>query len=170
MFNDEAWFQDLEEDLKKQIILSYELYDREIELQSKLSDYSFIIFPTAKAYEGFLKAYFFKLGLISLHTYEGTRFRIGKSLNPDIHPSRQSDDWVYGDLNHMCGPDTAKLLWQTWLECRNRVFHYYIRKEHSLSLTAAKNKLDQLIEAIKAAYSCEITSLPDDLKIVNESK
>ena len=45
-------------------------------------DYSFVVFPTAKAYEGFLKKMFFDLGFITEEDYRGKRFRIGKALNP----------------------------------------------------------------------------------------
>ena len=50
----------------------------------KISDYSFIVAPAAKAYEGYLKEFFLKVGVISQEDYESDRFRVAK---PSTLPS-----------------------------------------------------------------------------------
>ena len=47
-------------------------------------DFSFVIFPFAKVYEGFLKKFFYKIGAINQHQYESERWRVGKALNPSL--------------------------------------------------------------------------------------
>lgn len=152
----ESWFTQLHKEQQEHVALSLELYQRELDLKTKLVDYSFLVFPIAKAYEGFLKSYFYSLGLIDKQTYEGTRFRIGRALNPDISNSHKDEHWVYDDVTQICGEALAKQLWQAWLECRNRVFHYYPKKATSIDIYKAQQHIIQLIEAIKAAVECKI--------------
>jgi hypothetical protein len=54
----------------------------------RISDYSFIVAPAAKAYEGYLKEFFFRIGLIDKYTYQSDRFRVGKTLNPSLRFKR----------------------------------------------------------------------------------
>jgi hypothetical protein len=56
---------------------SFHLLDREKENSSNSHDYAFVVFPAAKAYEGFLKKVLFDLKLITKQQYLGDRFRIG---------------------------------------------------------------------------------------------
>ena len=50
---------------------------------AKVSDYSYLVFPFAKAYEGFLKKLLLDLQLIKESEYHGDRIRIGRVLNPN---------------------------------------------------------------------------------------
>ena len=77
----------MEEPMRDLVGESYLLLEREERLNENLHDYSFVVFPMAKAYEGFLKKLFFDLGLINKRQYQGDRFRVGKSLNPNL-PTR----------------------------------------------------------------------------------
>ena len=47
-----------------------------------ISDYSFLVAPIAKAYEGFLKDFFLQIGIIDKHAYNSDNLRVGKTLNP----------------------------------------------------------------------------------------
>lgn len=152
----ESWFQYLPENQKAQVQLCFDLYERELELNSDLSDYSFIIFPLAKVYEGFLKVYFYNLGLIDDRTYSGTRFRVGRSLNPDISHARRDEYWIYDDVANICGKQLARQLWDTWLKCRNRIFHYFPQNNTVLTLTKVKQYMEEIVDAIDAAIACEI--------------
>lgn len=154
---EESWFQQLDADHQSHIRLSFELLEREKEFNSSLHDYSFVVFPAAKAYEGFLKLYLFNLGLIDEQVYKGTRFRIGRALNADIRGSQKDDFWLYDEVEQICGQDVARLLWQAWLECRNRVFHYFPEREHSITFSQAEERLLQLVDAIRAGVECQIT-------------
>ena len=42
-------------------------------------DYGFVVFASAKAYEGFLKKLFLDMGLITKQQFESDHFRIGRA-------------------------------------------------------------------------------------------
>lgn len=150
----EHWFEQIPERPKKLLALSLDLYQRELSQKSDLEDYSFLVFPAAKAYEGFLKHYFFTQGLISKGTYEGKRFRIGRALNPDIHPKGRDEYWLYDDVSKRCGSDLALELWDTWLVCRNQVFHFFPLKDTSVSISEAQRMIEKIFSAIRITIYC----------------
>lgn len=116
--------------------------------------YSFLVFSVAKVYEGFLKKFLFDLHLTNKEAYESRRFRIGRALNPDVSFRQRDQWWFYDDVMRKCGEKSAKKIWQAWLECRNQIFHYFPAHNKKLSIKEAEAKIDQLIEAMKAALSC----------------
>lgn len=160
------WFLQLPEEQQKLIELSIVLYEREQKLGTQLTDYSFIIFPIAKAYEGFIKQYLYDLHLISQNTFEGRRFRLGRALNPDIRESQRDEFWLFDDLANMCGEQIARSMWETWLECRNRIFHYFPSRNVQLTLTAAGSRLQLLDETITNAYQCRVDNLAQQNDVV----
>ncbi len=113
--------------------------------RQSFSDYSFLVAPLAKAYEGFLKTFFLKSGYIDEHEFYGDHFRVGKVLNPSLKKQRFS---VYKKLSKEKGERTADFAWKTWKEGRNLVFHYFPHNLKRLSLEEAKERIDQIIEAI----------------------
>ena len=156
LFFSQSWYTRLSSWEKELVRTAVELFSREERLHSFFEDYSFIVFPMAKAYEGFLKKYFYDLGLISLAMYNDKHFRIGRSLNPDIHPSRRENDWVYGGLVEICGTEVSRNLWETWLSCRNQLFHYFPTFEKRLSLEESGKHLEQLAAAMETAVECQV--------------
>lgn len=156
LFLHRPWFSQLPKEQQELVELTIVLYEREQKLDTTLVDYSFILFPVAKAYEGFLKHYLFELDLISEKTFEGRRFRIGRALNPDIRENQRDEFWLYDNVAQMCGDETARALWETWLECRNRIFHYFPSKNIRLDLTAVETHLSLLDETITSAYQCKV--------------
>ena len=48
------------------------------------TDYSYLVFPYAKLYEGFLKDIFLSAEIISQTEYVSDHFRIGKALSPSM--------------------------------------------------------------------------------------
>lgn len=120
------------------------------------SDYGFIVFPAAKVYEGYLKTFFYQLGLISKWSYIDEHFRIGKALNPDLPKRFRDGSWVFDDLCAVCSETTARKLWEAWKQGRNAVFHYQEAKEKELTLDQAEERLHILAEAMKAASECEV--------------
>lgn len=137
--------------------VSYKLFEREEANGDKWHDYSFIVFPMAKAFEGFLKKLFFDLGLISNKQYTGERFRVGKSLNPHL-PKRYQWDWVYGRLITRCGgEETPMLLWESWKKARNRIFHYFPQHQEFITLVEAKQLLLDISQAMDVAlFKCKL--------------
>lgn len=79
LFYTQSWYLYLQPPERELIQISLELLAREERLNSSFSDYSFIVFPFAKAYEGFLKKFFYDMSLISRDVYESHRFRIGRA-------------------------------------------------------------------------------------------
>lgn len=151
----EPWFEYLGPKQQQLVLLAFQLLEREKELQSNFIEYAFIVFPMSKAYEGFLKQYFFELALIDTGTFEGKRFRVGRALNPDIRRSQRDEFWLYDDLEHLCGEPMARELWETWLECRNRVFHFFpAGKEPTVTLERAETLLNRVREAMEQAVAC----------------
>jgi hypothetical protein len=146
---DAAWFRYLDAYQKELVLVSLSLANQKQTL-SNLKDYSFIVFPMAKAYEGFLKKVFFDLQLISKETYEGNHFRIGRALNPDIRSYQRDKDWLYDNVALKFGKQTARYLWDTWLKCRNRVFHYFSNNQQFLSFKEALARIQMMKQAIQA--------------------
>lgn len=150
-----SWYQSLYDQEKRLVENAIQLYEREYELDSELKDYSFIVFPISKAYEGFLKRRFFDFKLIERKTYEGGRFRIGKALNPDVTERSRDKYWLFDDLSQLCGNQLARELWDTWLVCRNHVFHFYPLSDNSLSLESAGNYLLRVSNAMRTLIECQ---------------
>ncbi|MDO8514896.1 MAG: hypothetical protein Q7S14_00185, partial [bacterium] len=106
------------------------------------NDYSFLVFPFAKAYEGFLKLLFLRRGLIRKREYESDHWRVGKALSPYMHQ-------VYDRL----GPDLAERMWQTWKRGRNSIFHFYPHRVKSLSLTEAQDIIAEILMTMEFCVS-----------------
>jgi hypothetical protein len=141
------WFSLLEPDQQRSVLLS---------LETDFSDYSFVLFPISKTYEGFLKKFLFTMGLITQEVYEGRNFRIGRALNPDISRSQRDQWWLYDNVEAACGPDLARKLWQAWLQCRNHVFHYFPGSPNELSLQQVEQKFYLLIDLFELAWQCQV--------------
>lgn len=119
---------------------------------SGLSDYSFVVFPFAKVYEGFLKKLFFKIGAINQQQYESDHWRVGKALNPNLEKDLRHES-VYDRLN----PQTAEILWQAWKNGRNQIFHFWPGRSKPLTLEVAKEVIREIGQAMeKALEECEI--------------
>jgi hypothetical protein len=144
------WFTRLPLSQKELLQQSFYLLE-DVNLHARtFFDYSFIIMPAAKAYEGFVKDLLFQLDLITANEYNGIRFRIGKALNPELairYPQKYGI--LYDDLERIFGgPHIAAQLWATWKACRNEVFHYFVKADHSITLEAALGKLNMIVDTI----------------------
>ena len=115
-------------------------------LSGKISDYSYLVFPFAKAYEGFLKHFFLDLGLITDAEFFGDDIRIGKILNPYFMKQPFS---VYTKLKHHHGDEEIpRQLWEIWIKGRNQVFHYFPHNFRKLSRTEAAEIIDGFVRAM----------------------
>ena len=117
----------------------------------RYSDYSFIIFPLAKSYEGFLKLFFFQLGIVNKEAYFGRHFRIGRSFNPDLVYHLRDKTWLYDDVVRVCGEEAAREMWSIWLEGRNHLFHFFPKEKHKVSLVEAKILLRRFLSVMTFA-------------------
>lgn len=148
-------YRSLAPDLQELLRTSVSLYTRERRLGPQFPDYSFVVFPLAKAYEGFLKQYLLELHLLTTEQYHDKRFRIGRALNPDLRNHQRDEQWLYDDIVRMCSPDLGRELWDTWLHCRNRIFHFFPSSNQKLSLAKSGEYLLLIYTAMDNARSCQ---------------
>ena len=127
-------------------------------INDRFHDYSFIVFPAAKAYEGFLKTLFLDMGFITEKDYFGKRLRVGKVLNPSLDRSKYKKISVYDKIADYCGgEDLAKNLWNTWKEARNLLFHWFPKEKNAVTLYEAELRFNMVIESMNLAYKeCKI--------------
>ena len=111
------------------------------------TDYSYLVFPYAKLYEGFLKDVFLHLGIIPMSDYMSSRFRIGKVLNPNIVQQLHGKS-AFGQLRDRYGLALAEKLWHAWREGRNLVFHYFPGNFRMLSREQALATIELLTNAM----------------------
>lgn len=101
------------------------------------TDYSFVVFPFAKAYEGFLKQIFLDVKFISHLDYISDHFRLGKVMSPNL-VRKLGDRSVYQKICDQAGCELADRIWNTWKLGRNQVFHYFPHNLRSLSFKEAE--------------------------------
>ena len=151
------WWNYLRDDLKEHLRLSSYLADKSTEWSKTFHDYSFIVFPAAKAYEGFLKKLFFDMGFITREEYFGKHFRIGKALNPDLEEKYREDGWVFAKMQEYCGRDLPERLWETWKKSRNRLFHWFPDEQNKVSHPEAVERLLMIVVAIDEVFgACKL--------------
>ncbi len=147
------WWNYLEEDLAELINESFLLLDNVDQWDEKFHDYSFVVFPAAKAYEGFLKKLFLDLGFIAREDYYGKRFRIGRALNPQLEERLREYESVYDRLQTFTGDrQLGDELWQTWKQSRNLIFHWFPDEKNAITLEEAKFRIEMIIASIDRAF------------------
>ena len=122
---------------------------------AEVSDFSFLVFPFAKAYEGFLKKLFFDLGLISHDDYFGDEIRIGRILNPNFTRSKGN---IYGKFcKHLDDTKLPSELWDMWHRGRNRVFHYFPHNFRKLEYEDAVAIVQDFVSIMERAVDgCDV--------------
>jgi len=118
----------------------------------KFKDYSFIVFPFAKAYEGFLKELFKDIKFISHLDYISDHLRLGKLLSPYLI-GRLGDKSLYKKIEQSSSKELADKIWQTWKIGRNQVFHYYPHNLKALTFEEAEVIVNQIIQMMEEAYT-----------------
>lgn len=148
--------KDLQELLKESLLLK-EVFGTEEKTKAEFDDYSFLVFPAAKAYEGFLKKLFLDLNFITREDYYGKRFRVGKALNPALE-KRYWNESVYQKIVALKGNNyLAEKLWETWRLGRNLVFHWFPNEKNALSYEEGVKRIEMIITTIDLVYKeCKI--------------
>lgn len=124
--------------------------DRGLHPDERLSDYSYLVFPFAKLYEGFLKQLFRDLDIIDEHDYKSDHFRIGKTLSPNM-VRRLGKRSAYATVASRFGKELATRLWRTWKDGRNLVFHYFPHNLRALTLDRARTIITTIVETMEEA-------------------
>ncbi len=152
------WWTYLDADLKELLRESTLLISKVSSWEEKFHDYSFIVFPAAKAYEGFLKTLFLDMGFITNEDFVGKRFRIGKALNPSMERRSRARYSVYDKIRDYCGNDELpQMMWETWKTCRNVLFHWFPNERNSIDFAEAREALMTILITMDKSYlSCEI--------------
>lgn len=121
-------------------------------LSGKVSDYSYLVFPFAKAYEGFLKIYLLDLGIIREEDFYSDDIRIGRILNPVF---MERDFSVFAKLksHHINDPEIPQKLWDVWTRGRNQVFHYFPHNFRRLSKDEALHIIHDFIHAMEISMT-----------------
>lgn len=148
-----AWWSYLPEDLQELLRESVLLVKKVGQWEQEFHDYSFVVFPVAKAYEGFLKTLFLDMGLITKEDFYGRRFRVGKALNPALDKRFRKKESVYDRMVDLCGGrEMADTLWETWKKCRNLLFHWFPNEKNVISFKEAEERVFMILEAMDKAF------------------
>jgi len=114
-------------------------------------DYSFLVFPFAKAYEGFLKQLFLDVKFISHLDYISDHLRLGKLLSPNL-VNKLKERSLYKKIKDEAGQELADKIWNAWKIGRNQVFHYYPHNLKALTFFQAENVIDNILSVMEESY------------------
>ncbi len=142
--NNEFW--DYLTQTQRDLILEGDYLNEEVLKKCKycFKDYSYLVFPYAKAYEGFLKKICYDVGFLSERDYLSDFLRLGKLLSPNL-VGRLGNESLFKKIRDTVSKDMADELWMTWKEGRNQVFHYF---PHNLK-ALTHEEADEIIENMK---------------------
>jgi len=114
-------------------------------------DYAFMVFPYAKAFEGFLKQLFRDTGFITQEEYESDHLRLGKLMSPNM-AIKLGEASLYEKLTSVGSKDLANEIWDSWRNARNRVFHYFPNNLEAITLSEAEEKIKKILDTMEYAY------------------
>ena len=125
------------------------LADSELHRDQEPTDYSYLVFPFAKLFEGFLKELFVDLRIIDEREYLSDHYRIGKALSPNLI-RRLGSRSAYGEIEKRYSKGLATRLWHTWKNGRNLVFHYFPHNYRALTIDQAKSLIALICDTMNA--------------------
>ncbi|KKU87379.1 hypothetical protein A3A64_00555 [Candidatus Gottesmanbacteria bacterium RIFCSPLOWO2_01_FULL_48_11] len=126
--------------------------DRKLHPDVQLSDYSYLVFPFSKLYEGFLKYLFRDLGIIEERDFRSDHFRIGKVLSPNL-AQRLGGHSAWRQIEKRFGRELADRLWHTWKEGRNLLFHFFPHNYRALTQKEAEALVSSIIHTMDEAVT-----------------
>jgi len=114
-------------------------------------DYSFLVFPFAKTYEGFLKKLFYDVKFITHLDYISDHLRLGKLLSPDL-VNKLGEKSLYKKIKETTTKELADKIWETWRVGRNQIFHYFPHNLKAINYSEAEKLINQLTTTMIEAY------------------
>lgn len=117
----------------------------------QFKDYSFLIFPFAKAYEGFLKQLFRDIKFISHLDYISDHLRLGKLMSPSLI-GRLGERSLYKKIKEAATKDLADRIWNIWRLGRNQIFHYFPHNLKAVSYDEAIKIIDEILTTMNEGY------------------
>ncbi|MCS7093166.1 MAG: hypothetical protein NZL96_01905 [Patescibacteria group bacterium] len=115
-------------------------------------DYSFLVFPFSKAFEGFLKQLFKDAKFISHLDYISDHLRLGKLMSPNL-VTKLGERSLYKKMTDRLGDKIANQVWECWRVGRNQVFHYYPHNLKALTFSQAQKIVDQILKTMELLFS-----------------
>lgn len=134
----------------------------------RFKDYSFLVFPFAKAYEGFLKQLFKDINFISRLDYISDHLRLGKLMSPNLI-SRLGDKSLYKKISDSIDEGLAQKVWETWKLGRNQIFHYFPHNIKAVSYEEAEKIVGQIIGTMEEVYVKLKPKVNDKSQIANDN-
>ncbi|HSX39312.1 MAG TPA: hypothetical protein VLI92_01855 [Candidatus Saccharimonadales bacterium] len=149
--NSKLWAY-LADDIKGLLADGENLVNEAEHFSGKISDYSYLVFPFSKGYEGFLKKLFLDLHMIRDDEYYGDDIRIGRVLNP--HYTHEPSSVYKKILLHKNGGEAlGEKLWNVWKRGRNSVFHYFPHNFKKLTYAEALEIITEELSVMEATVS-----------------
>lgn len=117
----------------------------------QFKDYSFLVFPFAKAYEGFLKKIFRDKKLISRLDYISDHLRLGKLMSPNLI-GKLGEDSLYLKIKNQYSQELADKVWNVWKNGRNQIFHYFPHNTKAIAFSEARGICLNIIHTMEEVY------------------
>lgn len=115
-------------------------------------DYSFLVFPFAKAYEGYLKQLFRDIKFISHLDYISDHFRLGKMMSPNL-VNKLGDRSLYIQISNKVDKELADKIWLAWKTGRNSIFHYFPHNLKAISFLESQEIIEIILKTMEEAYT-----------------
>jgi hypothetical protein len=115
---------------------------------AQVSDYSYIVLPAAKAYEGVLKKILVNAGLVSEQTIlEKPELSLNSYFNP------VGNEGIFNSLKDKARDKAIPhIIYSTYQECRNQIFHHDSYRDSKITLEDADFYIRRIDDAISKAY------------------
>jgi len=137
----------------KELVVEGEALLKSCQLSGEIEvkDFSYLVFPWGKLYEGFLKKVFLDLNFITSEDYYGNEVRIGKLLSTGMGnkpPHRLS---IVNELSSskILGENLTKVMRGVWKNSRNSVFHFFPDNVYKLDLDTAKKRINEVVKCME---------------------
>ncbi|KKP73205.1 MAG: hypothetical protein UR68_C0006G0022 [Candidatus Roizmanbacteria bacterium GW2011_GWA2_35_19] len=117
----------------------------------QFKDYSFLVFPFAKAYEGFLKQLFKDIKFISRLDYISDHLRLGKLMSPNLI-RKLGERSLYEKIRIKTNTELADKIWHVWKTGRNQIFHYFPHNLRAVSFTEASLIINEILKTMEEAH------------------
>jgi len=116
-----------------------------------VKDFSYLVFPWGKLYEGFLKKVFLDLNFITSEDYYGNEVRIGKLLSTGMGNKPAHRLSIVSELSSgkILGENLTKAMRGVWKNSRNSVFHFFPDNVYKLDLETAKKRIDEVVKCME---------------------
>ena len=124
-------------------------YDSNEIFNRLINDFSIVVFPSAKAFEGFIKKLLLAINLITQKEIKEDPYKsIGKIINGEQIQKKI--------LDKKRDRSVLKLLVAQWDFCRNVILHYDLDQPEIINKEEAFKKIEDIYEVMKRCYKAFI--------------